>query len=206
MNINSAPIPVENPKKKTNTVLIIVGVVAGICLILGVGIVLIIGSIGKLASKAFSTDPVVAAEAAHKIADYDLPPGYSEQMSMSLGSFQYVFIMPVDSPTNPIIALAQFGSSSNLSPEEMERQISQTYTQPGVSPTSQFHVVERRTITIRGVETEAVIREATMEGSSVMRQLAAVFPGKSGQAMLMIQGLIDGWDEAMITTFINSIR
>jgi hypothetical protein len=192
--------------KKRNTTLIIVGVVAGFCLILIVAAVLLVGALGRLASRAVSMDPAVAAEAAHRIADYDLPSGFSEQMAVSLPLSQVVLIAPGGGSTGPIIMLAQYEAGSSMTPEEMQRQISQSYNRPGAPPVGQMHVVETRAMTIRGFETEVVISEGAMQGGLVLRQLLTVFPGKSGQAMLMIQGMTDDWDEQVVDDFLESIR
>jgi hypothetical protein len=201
MDTNLSP----NPVKKKNTTLIIVGVIVGICLILVLSTVLLFGALGRMVTR--SMDPAVAVETAHKIADYDLPPGYAEQMSMSLPTYAFVAIVSTSDPTSPMIMLAQFSQGANMTTEDMQRQLSQAYNnQPSGSPIGQMHVVETLTMTIRGSESDVVISEGSMEGGLVYRQLVALFPGKSGQAMLMIQGMTDSWDEQAIDDFIASIR
>ncbi len=195
----------QSPKKK-NTALIVVGVIGGSCLLLVAAVALLLTSLRRLASKVISMDPTVAAGVAHQIVDYDLPAGYGEQMAVTLPSYQIVMISPVGSSVGLVITLAQFAGSENMSPEEMERQLSQSYDQPGASPAGQMRVVETKAVTIRGYETEAIIREGSLETGVVVRQLVAVFPGKSSQAMLMIQGTTDLWDEQMVDDFIESIR
>jgi hypothetical protein len=200
-NMNMNP----SPTKKNNKTLIIVGVIVGICLVLVLAAVLAVGAVGRLVSRAMSTDPTVVAETAQKIADFDLPPGYAEQMAINVSTYQIVMIAPVDNSGSPVIMLEQF-ANSNLSPEEMERQLNQVNNQPGISSVGQFHVVETRTMTIRGYDAQVVTSEASFQNNLVMRRLTAVFPGRAGQVMLMIQGVTDSWDEQVIDDFIKSIR
>lgn len=190
---------------KNRKTLIIIGVVGGLCLVLVVGAVLIFGSLARLASKMIITDPAEAAAVAHQIIDYDLPAGYSEQMAMTVPTYQFVAITSTDNSLSPTIMLAQFTGDTSLTPEEMQEQLSQAYN-PSTSPGSQMHVVETKTMTIRGYETEVVISEGGLEGGVTIRRLMTVFPGRSGQVMLMIQGAADYWDEQLMDDFIHSIR
>jgi hypothetical protein len=191
--------------KKRNTTLIVVGIVLGVCLILVIGAVVLFGALGRLASKMISIDPAEAAAAAHEICDYDLPAGYGEQMSMGFPGYKFVVIASSANTLSPTIMLAQFAADSNMTPEQMQEQLSQAYDS-GASPGAQMQVVETKTMTIRGYETQVVISEGSVQGGITMRQLLTVFPGKSGQAMLMIQGAASYWDEQLVDDFIRSIR
>lgn len=196
----------SNMNSKSKKPLIIVGTIVGLCIlavaVAGVGFYLAT----RLVSKSFGTDPAAAAKSAHAIADYDLPAGYSEKMSMDFLTYHMVWIGPPDQSAGLMIMLAQFQATSNLTPEQMEKQFQRSFEQQTGQQYVNMHVVETRQITIRSTKTQAVISEASVENGPAIRQLITAFPGKSGQALLMIQGVVEEWDPGMIDQFIGSIR
>ena len=85
---------------------------------------------GQKIKEGVKTDPAAASEAAHKIVDYNLPPGYQEQMSMDILFYSFVIIAPESSgsATDPIIMLAQF-SQSGTDRKQMEEQLRRSFEQ-----------------------------------------------------------------------------
>lgn len=191
---------VETGKKKNNQKIWIgLGIAALFCLCaVGVAAFVIVRA-GQKVQEGFKTDPQAAAEAAHKIADYELPAGYQEEMAMDLFVYSIVMIA-ADSADQPMIMLAQFQTGANQ--EEIEQQMRQQAGQSG----SSMKVVETKEMTIRGAETVVTIYEGTSENGVTMRQLMTTFPGKDGTAMLMIMGTPESWDQEEIDTFIESIE
>src|SRR4030067_3587535 len=85
---------------------------------------------GRQFQEGVKTDPEGASEAAHAIADYELPPGYQERMAIISLVYSFVMIGP-DSPgttTGPLIMLAQF-DPMGTSQEQMEQQIRRSFEQ-----------------------------------------------------------------------------
>jgi len=163
--------------------------------------------IGQRVQAGIGADPESAAKAAHKIADYDLPEGYREQMSMNLFVYSFVMISPetLDSTSSaPIIMLAQFQAGADQ--KQMEEQIRQSFEQQAGNRGQDMHVVEVKRMTLRGEEVDVVIYEGTDQNEFVMRQLITAFPGKDGIAMLMIVGSALSWDQDVIDEFLESIR
>ncbi len=200
---------VVEPNKKSNKwVWIGLGGALLFCLCaVGVAIFLF-ARVGQKVQEGMKTDPVSAAKAAHEIADYELPPGYQEQAAMDF--FVYSMVMISDkstsssSPSKPMITLAQFQAGVNQ--EQMEQQLRQSLEQQSGQRGYSMKVVETKTMTIRGVETEVIIYEGTAQNDDVLRQLITTFPGKDGTAMLMIMGTPQNWDQEEIDAFIESIH
>ncbi|RPJ27991.1 MAG: hypothetical protein EHM33_06020 [Chloroflexi bacterium] len=166
-------------------------------------------NIGQQFTEGMKTDPEGAAEAAHTIADYELPPGYQEQMSVNFFVYSMVVIGPgsMETPspsTEPIIMLAQFQAGANQ--QQMEEQIRQSFEQQSGRRGLTLKIVETRKMTIRGKEVEVITYEGTDDKGLVMRQLITTFPGKDGTAMLMIMGNPEYWDKEEIDTFVESIH
>ena len=164
---------------------------------------------GQTLQEGMKTDPESAAKAAHEIADYDLPPGYQEQMAMDIMFYSFVIIAPDTNNTSPsaspLIMLAQF-SQAGMDRKQMEQQLRQSFEQQFGQRGADMQVVEVKTMVIRGEEVEVTIFEGTDANGYVLRQLVTSFPGKDGTAMLMIMGAASAWDDNVIDDFIESIR
>jgi len=188
---------------KSKTVWIVVGVIAGLCLIACVIGFFVFRQVG---SKMIKTNPADVATVSDKIAEYDMPPGFEAKASMSL----FVYDMVVLAPTQPgansmMIIMMQFSSGANMSREEMQQQMQQAYQQQGGAGGVQMQVVETREETIRSETVTVTISEGTTEGVT-LRQWMTVFRGNGGPTVLMIQGATSDWDEELVTNFIHSIR
>lgn len=176
------------------------------------GAVLVAGLVfwqaGQKLQEGVSADPAAAAEAAHKIADYDLPEGYQEQMAMEIMFYSFVIIGPQSSEgisNGPIFMLAQF-QAGMVNQEQMEEQLRRSLEQQSSHPGLNMELVKVEEKTIRGKETQVAIYEGTDTNGIVLRQVITSFPGKDGTAMLMIMGPAELWDQDMIDAFIESIR
>jgi hypothetical protein len=162
--------------------------------------------VGNRINKSFTSDPVAAAKTAHAIADYDLPAGYTEQTAMDFVYYQLVIIGPGNNSDLPSFVLAQLSMKTSTSPENMQKQMQRAMEQQSNGQGSNMQVVERRQATIRGADTQIIISEGTTQDGQAIRQLSTVFPGKSGQAMLLISGPIDAWDQNLVDAFVQSIH
>jgi hypothetical protein len=162
---------------------------------------------GKKLQEGMKTDPEAAAEAAHQIADYDLPEGYQEQVAMDILFYSFVMIGPKDSSSSvngPVFMLAQFQAGVNQ--KQIEEQLRQSLEQQAGNSGLNMSLVSVEEKTIRGEETQVATYEGSDENGFVMRQVITSFPGKDGTAMLMIMGPAELWDQDMVDAFIESIR
>jgi hypothetical protein len=164
---------------------------------------------GQQFREGMKTDPQGASEAAHAIADYELPEGYQEQIAMDFFAYSMVVIgsdstSSLSSTTKPIIMLAQFQFTTNR--QQMEEQMRRSFEQQSGRRGLTMKVVEVKKMTIRGEEVEVTTLEGADDRGFVMRQLVTTFPGKNGTAMLMIMGSAQTWDKEEIDQFIESIH
>ena len=184
----------------------------GAALLFCCGAVLVAGLVfwqaGQKLKEGISADPEAAAEAAHKIIEYDLPEGYQEQMAMAIMFYSFVVIGPQNSEgisNGPVIMLAQFQAGA-VNQDQMEEQMRQSFEQQSSHPGLSMELVKTEEQTIRGEQTQVATYEGTDENGNVLRQVITSFPGKDGTAMLMITGPAELWDQDMIDAFIESIR
>jgi hypothetical protein len=199
---------VTEPKKSSNNrIWIGLGAAVLFCLCAVAFAAVIFIRMGKQFQQGMKADPQAAAETAHKIADYDLPPGYREEFAMNILTTSMVFMSP-DAPASfssgPMIMLAQFRTMGNEA--QVKEQMQQSFEQQMGRRNLVMQLVETKKKTIRGEETDVAYYEGTDSNGTAMRQVITTFPGKGGIAMLMITGSAEGWDEEQINAFIESIH
>lgn len=201
--------PQVNKNNNNKWIWIGLGAAALFCLC-AVGVAaLLFMRVGQQVAKGVKTDPEEASKAAHAIADYELPEGYQERMSMDFLVYSMAMIGPETTASSaerlkPVIMLAQFQAMSN--PQQMEQQIRQSFEQQSGRRGLKMKLVDVKKMTIRGEEVEVTTYEGTDEKGLVMKQLITTFPGKDGTAMLMIMGAAPYWDEDIVDAFIKSIH
>lgn len=196
----------DTQTNKNRNIWIAVAVVGVLCLVACVIAFFVVRQVGTKVTDAIKTDPSDVSAVSDKIAEYDLPPGYEAQMSMSLYVYDLVMIGP--SPTGSsgmMIMLMQFNGGAGLDQAQMEEQMRQAFEQQGGQPGAQMKVVETRAETIRGEQVTVTISEGTSQGIT-LRQWVTVFKGNGGPTVLMIQGSTSDWDDELIADFIHSIR
>jgi hypothetical protein len=198
--------------KNTKIILGIVGgiVILCICVCLGGWAALKIGG-NSLVKTMAKTDPVEAAAMAHNMIDYNLPPGYQENLAMNFVVAKMVIISKGDAVTNDpsrtMIMVAEFPSSLEMNEEDMRSQLQQQMGQTTGERNWKMELVEQKTVVIRGQNVNLMTYKGVDEnGVAVKQMVSSLFAGKNGNIMLWIGGAEAGWDQYAIDTFIGSIR
>ena len=198
----------EPSNKNTKAIWIGLGAAALFCLCAVAVAFFVFYKAGQRVKEGMKTDPASASKAAHEIADYDLPPGYQEQMSMDLMVYKFAIIAPPttnNSIRGPMIMLAQF-NAIGTDPQQMEQQLRKSLEQQSGNRGTNMKVVDVKKMTIRGSEASVVTYEGSSANGNTLRQVITSFPGKNGTAMLIIMGSAQTWDQQMVDDFIKSIR
>ena len=199
----------EEKKKDNKWIWIGLGAATLFCLC-AVGVaVLVFMRMGQQFKEGVKTDPHAASEAAHAIADYELPPGYEEKIAMDFFVYTMVMMGPEASTTpssaaRPMIMLAQFQVATNQ--QQMEEQMRRSFEQQSGWRGLKMKVVDVKKMTLRGKQVDVTTFEGTDDNGFVMRQVLATFPGKDGTALLMIMGPAQTWDKEEIDQFVESIH
>ncbi len=190
---------------------IIVGLIVALvllcCCVAGIG-GLAAYQLSSTFGSAMSTagNPEQSAQVAAKIADFDLPAGYT-RMGFSIMGFDMVMITPADNAQTAIL-LAQFPASAEVSPEMLQQQMAQVFQNQSRQGGQNMKVVGTEEITLRGQPVTLTVSEGESESGTgtVFRQKVGVFQGKGGTAMIMILGPADAWDQAAVDTITGSMR
>lgn len=193
--------------RNTKIILGIVGALLLLCVCAGIGGVLALRQLGGTVASSFNEEPTEVEATARSISDFALPSGYEGQFGMSFFGIKMAALGPEAMADGPIFLLMQFPESlGGLSQEEMEQQMRDSMEQQFQNNSMELETVGTQAATIRGQETTLTIREGRDEDGNEMRQLLGVFPGKGGQAMLMVMGEVAEWDQDMVDAFIASME
>jgi len=160
-----------------------------------------------LISSSFGADPVKAKQVGAQIADYKLPAGYGEQMSMDLFVAKMVLISRGADGALPVWLMMQAQGLNRAQIEEQMRQAIQGQLDQNGADV-EFARVGEESVTIKGKPAVMTIYEGRSKsgGPGLIRQGVVSFEGKGGTVVLMILSDVAEWNTAEITAFLGSIR
>jgi len=147
------------------------------------------------------TDPDrIVEKTAGLIADFTPPAGYEPEFGLhALGYTAVSFNAGADSH----LYLVQ----SDAAAAEADLQGALDNMVPGYPDDSgKMVVVEQRPATIRNQEVTVTVSEVTWDNGTTMRQAVALFQGKEGPALLILQTPDDSWDGAAMESLLASIQ
>jgi len=204
-NLPQSRLP-QSRRIRWNRLVILVAGVLGVLLLLCIGVAALAPNLRRIIqAPMWKTDAQLAAQAAHSMLDYDLPPDYRESKVLSVqGQGAAVIIAHRERPedmifiehvTEGIFANDGWRASyeTRLSREMGLRRYNTQ--QVGMQPT-----------TIRGQPTTLRLFEGTDENGRKIRQVVCGFSGKSGDLLMGMVASQDTWDQAMVDRFLQSIR
>jgi hypothetical protein len=198
--------------RNTKIALGIIGGLVALCVIVGVAVVIIVGTMGKsIMGNMMVTDPTEVAKVAGQIAEYDLPPGYHEQMVMNIAFEKMLLITPDTSSTEPTIMILSISSSmmsgGKVDQEQLRQQMQQNMQNQSSYSSASLQLVDTSDVEIADQTVTLVTYEGQSSTGSMMRQVtSSFFEVKDNYLMLMIMGPVGQWPEDDINAFITSIH
>jgi hypothetical protein len=185
-----------NESKKLLIGFVVVGI---LCCGVSAVTLLLFREVGNRAERMFNGEPTTVAEIRERMVDFEAPSGY-ETTAMSMFIYDMVILEPAGLDGS-MIMLMQYNGLMSASPAQMEQQLRQSAQQQGNQAGTPMQYVETIEREIRGETVEITVNE----GSGI-RQWLAVFEGKKGMTLLMVQGSVEDWDEELLDDFIASIK
>ena len=147
------------------------------------------------------TTQQAASDAGAKIADFDLPGGYTAEFSTSILGYTVAAYKGQNDPSH----LYLIQSENESDGDELAKMLTQLV--PGSSNSDiRMTVTENRPVTLRDQETTLIVSEGVNSENVSYRQVTAAFDGKGGPALLMFSETVDAWDQAAVDEFLASIR
>ena len=189
-----------------NRLVILVAGVLGVLLVCCIGMAALAPNLRRILQAPFwKTDSQLAAQAAHIMIDYDLPPDYQESQVLNIQDQGAAVIIArrerpedmifIEQVTEGIIGNDEWGPSYEI---RLSREI-------GLRRYNTQQVGTQQT-TIRGQSTTLRLFEGTDENGLKIRQVVCGFTGKSGDLVMAMVASQDTWDQAMVDRFLQSIR
>ena len=190
--------------RTTQIVLDLLGVFLVLCICAGAAGVFLFIRAGQALDEAMITDPQDAAEVGSRIADYDVPDGYT-QSALSMLGFDMVMLTS-EEQSDAFILMMQFPDNIDFDREQMEQQVRAQVNRQMGSVGLDLDPVEMRDMEIRGQPVRMQVSEGSSSEGVEYRQWLTVFQGKSGPTMLMISAPVERWDEQAMEAFVASLR
>jgi hypothetical protein len=201
----------DNILKQENTMsrgvkialIVIVGLLA-CCCIGGAGIFLYFQ---QAFSQVFITDPAQTAKIGHSIAEYEVPPGYTEIFANSADGYKVVAIGPrTQGSGGMLLLIMEFPIALQEDEKEMERQINSTFEQQNPNGKTQLLAIGKQETIIRGQSVTLKVSEGNDSAGTQRRQVMGTFASKNSTAAFLGWAAKADWDETLITRFLASIR
>jgi len=158
-------------------------------------------------SRLFVSEPAEVKELSAEIADYTLPPGYSEIVGMRmLGSAMIAISRDQVDPDDMLIMLMSSPGGADVDQALLEKQLAaglrQQFSMQGLELT--LDKIETRTI--NGEEVALTYRKGEDTFDTPYRQMSALFNSNKGTVFILVQGTEAGWDQEALDSFLDSIR
>jgi hypothetical protein len=184
-----------NRNAKIGISVIVAIILLGICTCVGAALYL-----GKRMVQSFITNPDEIAKMRQEIAEYDVPEGYKEY-GMQMFGFQALMLSNYErSPENLVIV--KFPTSMEMSQAEIDQAMQQVIQQ---YQNTVWKVVETQPVTIMDQTITMTILEGGEDPDRV-RRMQCGWQGQNGMIALQIYGRVESWDQAVVDTFLASIR
>jgi len=149
----------------------------------------------------FACTSATVDEAGSKIADFDLPAGYTFEFNTSMLGYTVASYKGPNGPSH--LYLIQSEQESDR--DELAKMLTQLV--PGAGDLdSDITVIENRPATIRGQDVTLIVSEGLNSANVPYRQVTAAFEGKGGPTLLVFSETVGAWDQAAVDEFIASIR
>lgn len=187
--------------------LLVTGVVV-LCGLIGLAIYVFQGPLrSALNARLWKTDPVLAAQTAKTLIDFDLPPGYQPEKVLKLNEDASADAVILTSQAHPsdMIYIARTPSGI-LANEEWRTKYEVRGAHNIADQLYDTETVNTTTATVRGQPTTLRLLEGLDQNGQAVRQLACMFNGKSGEILVVVVASQFNWDQAMVDHFLNSIR
>jgi len=196
----------QSRKIRWNRLAILIAGVLGVLLVCCVGVAVLAPNLRRIMqAPLWKTDTQLAAQAARKMLDYDLPPDYQELKVLNVqGQDAAVIIAHRDRPEDMIfVEHMQDGIIAN--DEWRASYETRLSREIGVRRYNTQAVGTQQTV-VRGQPTTLRLFEGTDDNGRKIRQVVCSFAGKSGDVLMAIVANRDTWDQALVDRFLQSIR
>lgn len=184
---------------------ITLGILAGlivICVCLAGGAILLLRATGSAVVQSLDTDPAKAVEISDTIAEYTLPDGFGKAYATRAAGFSLVSHTGDDGHSH--IYLFQLPASIHVDQSELERQLRDASNTDKTRPVN-MKIVDKQPGKIAGQDVTLIVSEGSNHDNQPFREVAGMFQGRGGQALVVFSAPASAWDQALVDDFLASI-
>jgi hypothetical protein len=185
--------------------IVIAGLLGGLLLLLIVVSLLAPNLRRILQAPYWKMDAARAAQAAHKMVDYDLPPTYQELKVLTIRDQDAAVIIAHRERPEDMIYMEGV-MDGILTVDEWRSKYEKRLAREMGGRRYDTETVSTQEAVVRGQPTTLRILEGTDGNGRPVRQLVCALSGKNGDLLLGVVAGQDSWDQAMVDTFLQSIR
>jgi len=153
----------------------------------------------------WKTDTPLAAQAARKMIDYDLPLDYQESQVLNIQGQDAAVIIAHRERPEDLIFIEGVLEGIVANDEWRAKSETRLAREMGLRRYNTQQVGTQQ-MTVRGQPTTLRLFEGTDENGRKIRQVVCGFSGKSGDLLMAMVASQDTWDQAMVDRFLQSIR
>lgn len=146
----------------------------------------------------------IVSRVAEKITGYSMPEGYSEELGIDLWGYQLVSLK--GQTENCHLYLVQAPKDMVVDIESLKEQAEELQGIQKEDRYSRVSTTEVRTVSVRGQDVPMVVGEGVNSNNETFREVAVLFEGRGGPALLSISSPVDQWDWNVVDAFIVSLE
>jgi hypothetical protein len=189
-------------------VLLILGIVGGICALLCCGGAFFFFWKAKDAlQNAVTMAPEAVRERTAQIVKIDVPPGFEPFQALDMVFMRWVLYTKGQNQEG-VLMLMEFGNQMMGNQQQQRQQMRDALRQQqrgGGMGELQAQETESREYTVKGEKVSFEFVKGTNRQGQAMREVTGSFPTRNGVAMLMLLVPEDDYDEAAVVKMIESI-
>lgn len=190
--------PNLKPRQDKIRIIVIAVVIVFILCLITCGVVYF--GLRKAASNVINTDPELTQNLASQITDYDLPAGYKELLGIELAGV--ITVGFINETTGDVIYLAQSPLEGSLGIEDFLQKMSDSNRANPVTWTP----AEVKTYPIRGEDAAITIYHGAAQDGQEYIAWGGRFTGGGGEAIVVMYGPAETWEDSRVEDFISSLR
>ena len=166
-----------------------------------IALALMLGTAVLVAIGLYATNPNRVDAVVHRIADFDLPPGYQTDYVLDVGDYTFAAYKSRDEQSH----LAFVEVPAGIIPDD---EVIEGHVYGGWSRDSQRRatVLSTEERIVRDHPATLTISERVNGEGQLYRSAYLVFEGRDGTAVMVINQPVTEWDADAVDTFIASIQ
>lgn len=193
-------------KIRWNRVAIVVASIFGVLLLVCIVMWALAPNLRRILQAPYwKTNTDLAAQAARKMIDYDLPANYQELKVLTIENQDAAVVIADRTRPGNIIFIERM-QEGIVGVDEWRTRYEENLSKEMGEYRFNTRTISTQKTTVRGQPVTLRLIEGTNESGRRVRQVVCGFAGKSGDLLLAVVAGEDSWDQTLVDNFLRSIR